>query len=171
MVTGELKARVDRIWDAFWSGGIANPLEVMEQITYLLFIRRLDDLQIAAENKTNRLGGELDSPPFPPGDDETGAAYEDLRWSRLRSSDPRAMFETVSERVFPFLRRLGGDGSTYSQSRTLPAPARSPTASAGSSARSSGSTEAPQPQRCPGSSRDAPLAPASSTSCRWSSIT
>jgi hypothetical protein len=47
MITGELKSKVDRIWDAFWSGGIANPLEVMEQITYLLFIRRLDDLQTA----------------------------------------------------------------------------------------------------------------------------
>lgn len=53
MITGELRAKVDRIWDAFWSGGIANPLEVMEQITYLLFIRRLDDLQTAKENRAN----------------------------------------------------------------------------------------------------------------------
>ena len=45
MITGELKSKVDRVWDAFWSGGISNPLEVIEQITYLLFIRRLDDLQ------------------------------------------------------------------------------------------------------------------------------
>ncbi|MGH3906397.1 MAG: type I restriction-modification system subunit M N-terminal domain-containing protein, partial [Pseudonocardiaceae bacterium] len=51
MITGDLKSKIDRIWDAFWSGGIANPLEVIEQITYLLFLRRLDDLQTLAENK------------------------------------------------------------------------------------------------------------------------
>ncbi|MGL4745392.1 MAG: type I restriction-modification system subunit M N-terminal domain-containing protein [Dermatophilaceae bacterium] len=45
VITGELKSTIDRVWDAFWSGGISNPLEVIEQITYLLFIRRLDDLQ------------------------------------------------------------------------------------------------------------------------------
>ncbi|HTR70229.1 MAG TPA: type I restriction-modification system subunit M N-terminal domain-containing protein, partial [Mycobacteriales bacterium] len=48
MITGEPKSKIDRVWDAFWSGGISNPLEVMEQITYLLFIRRLDDLQTLA---------------------------------------------------------------------------------------------------------------------------
>jgi hypothetical protein len=64
MITGELKASVDRIWDAFWSGGIANPLEVMEQITYLLFIRRLDDLQTAKENRANRLGVPIEAPIF-----------------------------------------------------------------------------------------------------------
>ncbi|MEJ7715795.1 MAG: type I restriction-modification system subunit M N-terminal domain-containing protein [Thermoleophilaceae bacterium] len=65
MVTGELKAQVDAIWDAFWSGGIANPLEVMEQITYLLFIRRLDDLQTQKENRANRLGEPIEDPDLP----------------------------------------------------------------------------------------------------------
>ena len=51
MLTGEIRSQVDRIWDAFWSGGIANPLEVIEQITYLLFLRRLDELHTAEENK------------------------------------------------------------------------------------------------------------------------
>ncbi len=51
MITGELKSRIDRVWDAFWSGGISNPLEVIEQITYLLFIRRLDDLQTLEERR------------------------------------------------------------------------------------------------------------------------
>jgi len=55
MITGELKNKIDRIWDTFWSGGIANPLEVIEQITYLLFLRRLDDLQTLEENKSVRL--------------------------------------------------------------------------------------------------------------------
>ena len=42
MITGELKSKVDRIWDTMWSGGISNPLSVIEQLTYLLFIKRLD---------------------------------------------------------------------------------------------------------------------------------
>lgn len=45
MITGELKGKIDRIWDSFWTGAISNPLEVIEQITYPLFLRRLDDLQ------------------------------------------------------------------------------------------------------------------------------
>lgn len=56
MLTGELRSQVDRVWDSFWSGGIANPLEVLEQITYLLFLRRLDGLQTLEENKSARLG-------------------------------------------------------------------------------------------------------------------
>ena len=55
MVTGALKSQVDKVWNAFWSGGIANPLEVIEQITYLLFIKRLDELHTLAENKAHPL--------------------------------------------------------------------------------------------------------------------
>ncbi len=55
MLTGELRSKIDQIWNAFWAGGIANPLEVMEQITYLLFLRRLDDLHTLEENKATRL--------------------------------------------------------------------------------------------------------------------
>ena len=128
MITGELKARVDRIWDAFWSGGIANPLEVMEQITYLLFIRRLDDLQTAKENRANRLGVAIEAPVFPAGDDEAGRPYAELRWSRLKDREPAEMFATVADRVFPFLRLIGGDDSTYSHHMrdarfTIPTPA------------------------------------------------
>ncbi len=128
MMTGELRAKVDRIWDAFWSGGIANPLEVMEQITYLLFIRRLDELQTAKENKANRLGGEIEAPIFTAGEDEQGQPYEELRWSRFRDREPGEMFGIVGERVFPFLRGLGGGQSTYSHHMrdarfTIPTPA------------------------------------------------
>lgn len=51
MLTGELRSQVDAIWNAFWSGGISNPMEVLEQITYLLFIRRLDDAHTLEESK------------------------------------------------------------------------------------------------------------------------
>lgn len=128
MITGELKASVDRIWDAFWSGGIANPLEVMEQITYLLFIRRLDDLQTTKENRANRLGLSIEAPIFPPGSNDEGHPYADLRWSRFKDREPGEMFSIVAERVFPFLRRVGGDESTYSHHMrdarfTIPTPA------------------------------------------------
>ena len=83
-MTGELKSKIDRIWDAFWSGGISNPLEVIEQITYLLFIRRLDDLHILAENKANRTGKPITKPVFPGGPEDQGRPWSDLRWSRFR---------------------------------------------------------------------------------------
>jgi type I restriction enzyme M protein len=128
MITGDIKNKVDAIWNAFWTGGISNPLEVMEQITYLLFIRRLDDLQTAKENKANRLAKPVESPIFPSGDDDQGRPYTDLRWSRFRDGAPADMFEVVGERVFPFLRELGGEGSTYSHHMrdarfTIPTPA------------------------------------------------
>ena len=55
MITGELKSKVDKIWDTMWSGGISNPLSVIEQLTYLLFIKRLDELHTLKESKANRL--------------------------------------------------------------------------------------------------------------------
>jgi type I restriction enzyme M protein len=120
VITGELKSKVDRVWDAFWSGGIANPLEVIEQITYLLFIRRLDDLNTLAEKKAHRTG-KTEGLIF--ADDQ-----QQLRWSVFKNAEPAVMFKTVGERVFPFLRDLGGDGSTYSEHMkdarfTIPTPA------------------------------------------------
>ncbi|SCL40131.1 type I restriction enzyme M protein [Micromonospora aurantiaca] len=128
MITGELKSKIDRVWDAFWSGGISNPLEVIEQITYLLFIKRLDDLHTLEENKANRLGKPMERRIFPEGCDDQGRKYNDMRWSHFKSAAPAEMFEIVGERVFPFLRTLGGDGSTYSQHMkdarfTIPNPA------------------------------------------------
>ena len=119
MITGELKSKVDRVWDAFWSGGIANPLEVIEQITYLLFVRRLDDLETLAEKKA-RVTGKPEGLRF-------GTDQQELRWSRFKNEEPAVMFATVAEKVFPFLRALGGDGSTYAQHMegarfTIPTP-------------------------------------------------
>ena len=75
MLTGAIKNQIDRIWDAFWSGGISNPLEVIEQITYLLFLRRLDDLQTLEENKANRLGRPIERHIFPQGNDPKDRPY------------------------------------------------------------------------------------------------
>ena len=113
MLTGEIRNQVNQIWDAFWSGGVSNPLSVIEQITYLLFIKRLDDLHTLEENKAETLGTEMERRIFPEGNDERGRAYEDLRWSRFKNFEPREMMEVVADHVFPFLRTLGEEGSSY----------------------------------------------------------
>ena len=109
MITGELRSQVDRLWDAFWAGGIANPLEVIEQITYLLFIKRLDDLHTAQEKKAARLKRAIESPIF-------SSTQQMFRWSRFKNEAPAEMYRLVSEDVFPFIRKLqdGREDSTYS---------------------------------------------------------
>jgi type I restriction enzyme M protein len=128
MLTGSIRSKIDAIWDAFWSGGISNPLEVIEQITYLLFLKRLDDLQTLEENKSARLKQPIERRIFPKGKDPRGRPYDDLRWSRFKHFEAKEMFSVVSEHVFPFLRTLGGDDSTYAHHMkdarfTLPTPA------------------------------------------------
>ncbi len=128
MLTGDLRNQIDRLWDSFWSGGISNPLEVMEKITYLLFLRRLYELQQLEENKANRLGTPIERRFYPEGKDQRGRAYQDLRWSRFKHASPAEMYEVVSEHVFPFLRTLGADGSTFAHHMkdarfTIPTPA------------------------------------------------
>ncbi len=118
MLTGEIRGQIDRVWDAFWAGGISNPMEVIEQITYLLFIRRLDDLHTLEENKANRLKTPMERRVFPEGKDGKGRAYEDYRWSRFKNFAPAEMLALVSEHVFPYLRtdlarQLGNGDSTY----------------------------------------------------------
>jgi type I restriction enzyme M protein len=115
MLTGEIRSQIDAIWNAFWSGGISNPMEVIEQITYLLFIRRLDDLQKNAESKAATLGTPVERVVFPAGNDPKGKPYEELRWSWFRNRDSREMYDIVADHVFPFLRTIGGEGSTYAK--------------------------------------------------------
>ena len=111
MITGELKSKVDRIWDTMWSGGISNPLSVIEQLTYLLFIKRLDELHTLRERKAARTDRPIHDPVFT-------ARQAALRWSRFKELAPEQMFETVRDLVFPFIKSMGhtGDsdeGSTY----------------------------------------------------------
>ena len=58
MLNSEIKSKIDRLWDSFWSGGISNPLTVVEQISYLLFIKKLDDIEIAKEKKAKRTAAQ-----------------------------------------------------------------------------------------------------------------
>ncbi len=128
MISGPIKTQIDSVWNAFWSGGISNPLEVIEQITYLLFLRRLDDLHTLELNKATRLKTAPTRRIFPEGNDSKGRPYEDFRWSRFKHFEAKDLFVLVGEHVFPFLRTLGGDGSTYAKHMegarfTIPTPA------------------------------------------------
>ncbi|MGO6984556.1 type I restriction-modification system subunit M [Rhizobium leguminosarum] len=132
MLTGEIRAKIDQVWNAFWAGGIANPLEVIEQITYLLFMRGLDDIQTREENKANMLGRPIERVIFPEGvyrQDRDGkdVSYQELRWSRLKNEDPARMFLLMSEFVFPFLREMAEAGTAHSEHMrgarfTIPTP-------------------------------------------------
>ena len=108
MITGELKSKVDRIWDTMWSGGISNPLSVIEQLTYLLFIKRLDELHTLKEHQAARTGKPIQEPVFTPKQDK-------LRWSRFKEDAPEQMFETVRDDVFPFIKTLGQKGEAHGE--------------------------------------------------------
>lgn len=82
MITGTIKSQIDQIWNAFWSGGISNSLEVIEQITYLLFLRRLDDLQTLEENKATKLKRPMEHPVFLPGTDKKTDSRGHPRFAR-----------------------------------------------------------------------------------------
>src|SRR3954466_7773355 len=104
MVTGELKAKIDAVWNDFWSGGISNPLEVMEQLTLLLFIKGLDETQTRAERKANRTRAAIERPifsdgTFTPEGKTTGRPYADLRWDRLKNMPANEMYDVVENYV------------------------------------------------------------------------
>ncbi|MGH7034622.1 MAG: type I restriction-modification system subunit M [Stellaceae bacterium] len=115
MITGTIRNQIDQIWNAFWSGGISNPLEVIEQITYLLFLKRLDEMQALEENKARATKQPIERRVFPEGNDPKGRPYADFRWSYFKNFDPPTMFAIFNENILPFLRTLGGDDSTYAK--------------------------------------------------------
>ena len=115
MLTGELRNKVDQVWNAFWSGGIANPIEVIEQITYLLFLRALDSDQTREDNKALRLKTQ----PvhlIPAGVDALERPHDNMRWSRFKNMAPAEMFDVLSNQVFPFLRGLQASGGPAAES-------------------------------------------------------
>src|SRR5258708_39971476 len=128
MLAGEIRSQNDQIWNAFWSGGISNPLEVIEQVTYLLFLKRLDEQETAEELKANQTKKPMQRRFFPEGKDSRKRRYQDYRWKNFKNFEPRDMYTVISEHVFPWLRTLGGNGTTYSKHMegarfTIPTPA------------------------------------------------
>ena len=117
MITGELKNKIDSIWDAFAAGGLVNPLEVIEQITYLMFIRDLDDSDNLKAKESAMLGLPYES--IFSGEVQVGERKIDgnqLKWSVFRDFPAGRMYSIVQEWVFPFIKTLHSDkNSAYSK--------------------------------------------------------
>ena len=114
MITGELKSQVDRVWEAFWTGGISNPISVIEQFTYLLFIKRLDELQFREERKAALTGKPITKELFTPNQSA-------LRWSSFKNMDPETMYAHFTTpavdglSVFEHMKQVGEAGGVYAQ--------------------------------------------------------
>ena len=105
MITGELRNKIDKIWETFWTGGITNPLDVIEQFTYLLFIKQLDEVETTKENEANFLGVDYES-MFP-------GECQKYRWSKFKNlGSAEEMYELVLNGVFPFIKNLHQDGDS-----------------------------------------------------------
>lgn len=117
MITGELKNKIDSLWEIFWTGGLTNPLDVIEQMTYLMFIRDLDDTDNRHAKEAMML--ELPYKSIFAGDVQIGERSiqgENLKWSVFHDFPAERMYSTVQEYVFPFIKSLHGDkNSAYSK--------------------------------------------------------
>lgn len=120
MLSADIKSKIDKLWNGFWSGGISNPLTVIEQISYLLFIKRLDDIDNAGERRANRTGRPYKSLFMDASEKlkEEGKIAADfnselLKWSQFKHLEVEKMFDVVSQKVFPFIKSMGGEESSF----------------------------------------------------------
>lgn len=108
MLTGEIKSQVDKIWESFWTGGVSNPLTVIEQFTFLLFVKRLDDIQTLEEKKANLIKKAAKTVFYTP-------EQQPLRWSNFKNADPETMFDLFTKpvvdnlSVFDHMKQVSGD--------------------------------------------------------------
>jgi type I restriction enzyme M protein len=121
MITGELRSQVDKIWEAFWTGGISNPLTVIEQFTFLLFLRRIDERQLLEEKKANIIGSPLSS------ESNTNPLYDEahkqFRWNVFKNNDPETIFDLFTKpqvdadnlTVFEHMKQLGSGAGVFAQ--------------------------------------------------------
>lgn len=100
MITGEIKNKIDKIWTDIWAGGISNPLTVIEQLTYLMFIRSLDEKELENEAFETEGGIAVDK-IFP-----TSAVGQSMRWSKFKNNDPRDIYTIMSQRIFPAIKAM-----------------------------------------------------------------
>ncbi len=121
MITGDIKNRIDSIWDTFWTGGITNSITILEQMTYLFFMKMLDDSQVKREAAANLLGGTINDPVFKAGawhnpDSDRDVPYNNLRWHNFVNFEAEKMFQTISKDAFIFIKSLNeGKESAYSR--------------------------------------------------------
>ena len=100
MITGAIKNKVDKIWTDIWAGGITNPLTVIEQLTYLMFVRSLDEKELETEEFEHMTGEKMEK-IFP-----QSAVGQSMRWSKFKNNDPRDIFNVISQRVFPAIKNM-----------------------------------------------------------------
>lgn len=113
MITGATKNKVDDIWQKMWEGGITNPIEVISQLTYLMFMHQLDEREFEIEQMETLLGTEQKH-IFPKVFSNAAGLEvpgEELRWSRFKDKPAETMYQVVSEFVFPFIKTLGDDSA------------------------------------------------------------
>ena len=121
MITGDIKNRIDGIWDTFWTGGITNSITILEQMTYLFFMKMLDDAQVKKEAAANMLGGTVKDPVFKEGfwhnpETDKDVPYANLRWRTFVDFEAERMFSTISKDAFVFIKNLNeGKESAYSR--------------------------------------------------------
>lgn len=121
MITGEIKTRIDQIWDTFWTGGITNSITILEQMTYLFFMKMLDDTQTTKEANAHSFGVALKDPTFKEGvwhnpDTDKDIPYENLRWHVFKNKAPEAMYTLIGKDAFVFIKTLNeGKESAYSR--------------------------------------------------------
>lgn len=121
MITGEIKTQIDNIWDAFWTGGITNSITILEQMTYLFFMKMLDDAQLKKESNAALLGVKMKDPVFGEGDwhnpeTDKDVPYNSLRWSVFKNYDATRMYNIIRNDVFSFIKNLNsGKSSAYSR--------------------------------------------------------
>ncbi|MBS9766284.1 MAG: SAM-dependent DNA methyltransferase [Flavobacteriaceae bacterium] len=116
MITGELKSKIDKIWNDFWTGGISNPLTVIEQFTYLIFLRQLDDKQIRDEKSANLMGIEIEKEIY-------SEEYKSFRWSHFKQLEAQAMFDIFTKpnpeldnlTAFDFMKNIGTEGGVFAK--------------------------------------------------------
>ncbi len=111
MLTGKLKNQVDQIWEVFWTGGVTNPISVIEQFTYLLFIRRLDEIHTSRERQAMLLETDIEQPIFT-------AEQANYRWNKFKNLDPQVMFDLVKDKVFPFIKTINGEDTSFAKHMT-----------------------------------------------------
>ena len=120
MITGEIKQKVDAVWQTFWNNGFTQPSAIFEQMTYLLFMKMLDEKQREKESIANLTGDALLNPTFPDGmwhnpSTDQNVPYNEMRWHEFKEMEPTRMLNRVRNDVFIFLRHIGGEGSAYSR--------------------------------------------------------
>ena len=127
MITGDIKNKIDQIWDTFFVAGITNPITVLEQMTYIFFMKMLDDKQLHEEANAALWGAEVQNPTFPQGkkwvnpeavsdEEKEGIPYEQLRWHVFKNLGADNMFKVVRQSVFEFIKHIGtGEESAYSR--------------------------------------------------------